>query len=287
MSFSRTLSFVRFEHTVFALPLVYAGAVLGTRAWPSPALALLILTAAAGARTFAMALNRLIDAEIDARNPRTAGRELPSGRMTRGQGAVVAAAGAAAYLAAAAAISRECLELSPVPLAVFAGYPFLKRFTVLSHLGLGVADALGPLGAWVAARSAAGLPLFADATGLWCLALFATLWIAGFDVIYATQDEAVDRAQGLHALPAVLGREDALWVAGALHFLAGGCLGCLFVAELSGPWPLLLLVAIAALLILEHERAEDVEFAFFWSNAAVSLLVFAFVAAGVFLGNPS
>lgn len=233
-----------------------------------------------------MALNRIIDAAADARNPRTAMRELPRGTLTLREAWSVAATGAAAYFAAAGLISSLCLLLSPIPLVVFALYPYLKRFTSLAHLGVGVADALGPLGAWVAVRSAAGAPVLEDAGGLWLLAAFAVLWITGFDVIYATLDEAFDRQEGLHSLPALLGKEDALRVSGALHFLAAACLGFLYVSEFAGPAPLFLLVAIVALLLYEHERIHDVHFAFFTANAGVSFLVLAFVLAGVFLPEP-
>ncbi|MEK7767872.1 MAG: UbiA-like polyprenyltransferase, partial [bacterium] len=220
----RYFSFVRFEHTVFALPLILAGALLGQDGRPPIRVLLWIVVAAAGARTCAMALNRLIDASLDARNPRTVDRELPSGRMTPRAGWAVAAAGTAVYLGAAAALGRVCLQLAPVPLVVFAAYPYLKRFTPLAHLGVGIADALGPLGAWAAVRAAAGAPLLADAEPLWLLVGFTVLWIAGFDVIYATLDETFDRRAGLHSLPAWLGAANALRVSGLLHAAAGGAL---------------------------------------------------------------
>lgn len=280
------VSFVRFEHTVFALPLIYAGAILATRSLPPVPLALLILAAAAGARTCAMALNRIIDAKADARNPRTANRELPAGRMTGAQAWAVAAGGAAVLGIAAAFISRICLILAPVPIVAFVVYPYLKRFTPFAHLGVGVADALGPAGAWAAARSAAGQPILADAQGLWFLCAFTTLWIAGFDVIYATQDEAFDRQEGLKSIPAWLGRAQALAVSGGLHFAAAVFLGFLYQSELTGPVALFFLFAIAALLFAEHERPEDINFAFFWANAGVSLLVLGLVMSGVLLPEP-
>lgn len=279
----RYLSFVRFEHTVFALPLIAAGAILATRSLPSARLAGLMLVAAAGARTCAMALNRIIDAGVDARNPRTAGRELPAGRMTHGEAWGVAAGGAVALAVAAGLMSRLCLVLTPVPLIAFVVYPYLKRVTPFAHLGVGLADALGPAGAWVAARSAAGAPVFADADALWFLFAFTALWIAGFDVIYGTQDEVFDRAEGLRSLPAWLGKTAALRVSGGLHFAAAVALGFLYQADLTGPVALFLLFAIVALLFAEHERPDDVQFAFFWANAGVSLLVLGFVLTGVLL----
>lgn len=283
------LSFVRFEHTIFALPLVFAAALLAA-AGPTPAearvprplLALLILIAAGGARTCAMALNRVLDRDLDARNPRTANREIPAGRMSVREGWGVALAGAAVLVVAAGAISRLCLVLAPLPVIAFVIYPLLKRVTPLAHLGVGVADALGPAGAWVAVRSAAGQPVFSEAGPLWWLLGFTVLWIMGFDVIYALQDLEVDRKEGLHSLPAALGREGALTVSAALHFLAGGCLGCLYIDALAGPWALCCLIAIAGLLLAEHERPDDAQFAFFWANAGVSLLLFGMVALGLF-----
>ncbi len=279
---ARFFSFVRFEHTIFALPLVFAAVLLAGNGLPTPRVALLVLMAAAGARTCAMALNRIVDRESDARNPRTAGRELPAGRMTLRQGWAVAGAGAVALIVAAAALSRTCLLLAPVPVIVFAVYPILKRVTPFAHFGVGVADALGPAGGWVAARSTAGRPVLTDAEPLWWLLAFTILWIAGFDVIYATQDEAFDRETGLHSFPAWMGRERALRASGGLHFLAGGCLGCFYITGLAGPWALACVAGIAALLLAEHERPDDLSFAFFWANAGVSLLLFAAVACGVF-----
>jgi 4-hydroxybenzoate polyprenyltransferase len=279
----RLLAFVRFEHTIFALPLIYAGAVLAVRALPSPRLAGLLLIAAVGARTCAMALNRIVDRDLDAANPRTRDRELPAGRLSLAAAWAVAVAGAAALALAAAAISPLCLALAPIPVAVFAVYPFLKRWTALAHVGVGIADALGPAGAWVAVRSAAGQPVFADAGGLWYLLAFTVLWIAGFDVIYATQDEAHDRAAGLRSIPARVGRDRALAVSGLLHAAAAACLAFLWQSELNGPWALLALAGIVVLLIAEHERPDDLAFAFFQANAGVSVLVLALVGCGVLL----
>lgn len=284
---TRWFSFVRFEHTVFALPLVFAGAILSTRSLPSLKLAMLILVAAAGARTCAMALNRILDRDLDAVNPRTRDRELPAGKMSVGSAWGIAVAGGIALTVSAAAISRLCLLLVPIPILVFVLYPYLKRFTPLCHFGVGIADALGPGGAWVAARSAAGLPVFAESQGLWYLLAFTVLWIAGFDVIYATQDEAHDRASGIRSLPAALGRDRALAVSGMLHAAAAACLAFLWQGELNGPWALLALAGIFLLLIAEHERPDDIAFAFFWANAGVSLLVLVLVGAGILLPGDS
>ena len=228
-----------------------------------------------------MALNRIVDAEIDRRNPRTAGRELPRGAMTKREAWGVALGGALAYMVAAALLSPLCLKLSPIPLAVFVLYPYLKRFTVLSHLAVGLADALGPAGAWVAARSAAGSPVLEDAGALWLLSAFSALWIAGFDIIYPLQDEDYDRRESLHSLPARHGRDTALLLSGALHFAAAACLAFIYVSELANLPALVPLVLISSLLLAEHERVDDIRFSFFIANAGVSILVLALVIAGI------
>ncbi len=280
---SNYLNFVRFEHTVFALPLILASAILAEERVPGAGVLALIVVAAAGARTCAMALNRLIDAKIDALNPRTANRELPAGKMGLREAWGLLLAASAVYLTAAAALGRTCLYLSPIPLAVFALYPYMKRITVLSHFGVGAADAMGPLGAWVAVRCAAGRPILDEPAPLIYFSLFAFLWISGFDIIYATQDEDFDRSFGLHSLPARLGRDDALKISGLLHFLAAACLGFIYMLEFAGPFPLLVLAAIILMLVLEHARIDDIRFAFFTANAAIGALTLAFIAAGLFV----
>src|SRR6266404_4779123 len=206
--------FVKVEHTLFSLPLLFSGAVLAAGRLPSWRLSVLIVLAGAGARTTAFAFNRVIDRHIDRLNPRTSGRELPAGKMTLAEAWGVGLFGAAVYVAAAWAIAPICLYLSPIPLAVFIGYPYLKRFTPWAHLGIGAADALAPLGGWMAAKqSFAGV-----GPALW-LGAFTFFWVSGFDVIYATMDEDFDRAHGLHSLPARYGRRRALQISAVLHGL--------------------------------------------------------------------
>ena len=269
--------FVRFAHTLFSLPLVIAGMLIAARGWPGWRLFLLCLAAAAGARTTALALNRIIDRHIDARNPRTAVRELPRGRMSLGQAFVVTALGLAVYGAAAAALGRVVLLLSPVPLLVFAGYPYLKRFTPLCHFGVGLGLALSPLGGWVGvAGSLRGLGAILP------LGLFGLFWVAGFDVIYATLDEEFDRACGIHSLPAALGREGALRISFWLHLLAVLALLSLWWVNGWSRWCLLPLAPAAFLLYLEQRLSRHVELAFFRINILVGFAVLAFVATGVF-----
>ncbi len=270
------LSFVKFEHTLFSLPLLVAGAVLAARGLPAAAPLAWILVAGTGARTLAMALNRILDRAIDARNPRTAGRELPAGRMTTGAAWGVAAGGLALFYLAVLNLPPLCLKLSPVPLAIFVVYPLLKRVTPLAHFGVGAALAFGPIGAWVAVTDRV-LPLGA----VHWLALFTWLWVAGFDVIYATLDEEFDRREGLHSLPAALGRSRALAAAAAIHAGAFAALAVMTARHLHGVAAWALLAAVGALLAWEHRSAHAVDFAFFRINLVVGFLVLALVWFGV------
>jgi 4-hydroxybenzoate polyprenyltransferase len=270
------LDFVKFEHTLFSLPLLVAGAFLGAGGPPDAMVLAWVLVAGTGARTLAMALNRILDAELDARNPRTATRELPSGRMTRAQAWAVAAAGLATFYAAVLQLPPLCLALSPIPLAIFVIYPLLKRFTPLAHFGVGAALAFGPIGASVAVRNA-----FLPLGSAHLLALFTLLWVAGFDVVYATLDEESDRREGVHSLPAALGRRAALRVAGGLHVAAWIALAWLTLRHLSTPPAQVLLAAVGMLLILEHRQVRRVDFAFFRVNAVLGFVVLALVWTGL------
>lgn len=269
--------FVKLEHAVFSLPLIYAGALLTPRAVLNARLAVLILLAAIGGRIMAMGLNRIIDAEIDARNPRTRGRELPRGAMQRGEAWGIVALAGLLYVASAWAIAPICLQLSPIPVVLFVIYPYLKRFTSFSHLGLGLAWSMAPLGGWLAAsRSLSG---FSEIVWLW---LFSILWVTGFDIIYATMDEAFDREAGLRSLPARMGKRPALRVAAILHAAAFLSLVALLRGSLHpSPLALVWLAAIGALFIWQHAVASRrPAFAFFQLNGALGFLVFGFVASG-------
>ncbi len=212
----RLLNFVKVEHTVFSLPLLFAGAWIGAGGrMPAPRALLLVALAGLGARTLGMAMNRILDRRLDRLNPRTAGRELPSGGMTVLQAWAVAGAGLLVYGLACAALGPLCLRLSPLPAAVLVGYSLLKRFTPLCHFGVGVALALGPLCACVAVTGRAA----ADPAIL-LLAAFTFLWISGFDIVYALQDLEADRRNGVHSLPAALGSRGAQVVAALVHALA-------------------------------------------------------------------
>lgn len=273
---ARTYSrFVKIEHTLFSFPLLLSGALLadGSLTWR---VLLLILLAGTGARTAALGLNRLLDRAIDGHNPRTANRELPSGKMTPLEAGLVTGAGTLLYLVAAYLISPKCLLFSPIPLAIFVIYPLMKRFTMWAHLGVGAALAMGPLGAWYAVQLD-----FDEYSRIVLICLFTLFWVAGFDIIYATMDEDFDRRHGLHSLPGRLGSRRALSIAMAFHVTAFVLLCILYRASMSGVGALVLLIGIGVLLALEHYRVSDVELAFFKINAVIGFVVLAFVAAGV------
>ena len=269
--------FVRFEHTLFSLPLLFAGVLLGAgRLDISPMLLALVLLAGTGARTAALSLNRIIDRRIDAANPRTASRELPRGEMRLAEAWALTVAGAVLYAAAAWWISPVCLALAPVPLAVFTAYPYLKRWTPWCHLGVGLGLAMAPLGGWFAARLT-----FDDVGPALLLAFFTLTWVAGFDVIYSTLDEAFDRERGIHSLPARYGRETALRIARGLHVVGWTALAALVFWRLAWPLALAPLLVVGALLAWEHARARDIDLAFFRINVWVGFAALATVAAGV------
>ena len=268
-------SFVKIEHTLFTLPLIYGGLLLGVRQAPSADLLALVLFAAVGARTAAFALNRIIDRKIDRRNPRTAARELPSGRMTLGQALVVLAAGSGLYLGSAAMISSFCLILSPIPLVIFVVYPFMKRFTALAHFGVGLGMSMAPLGGWFA-----GSPSFNHLLPAVLLCLFTILWGTGFDIIYATLDEEFDRKENLYSFVSRFGKAKALLYSGLLHLAGFACLVCLFFTTIRTWFALPFLLLTGFLLWLEQRKAANVELAFFRINAGLGFVVFAMIVMG-------
>ncbi|MEP7028615.1 MAG: UbiA-like polyprenyltransferase [Candidatus Eisenbacteria bacterium] len=268
--------FVKIEHALFSLPLILAGALLAAPGgFALPVLGWIAL-AATGARTAALALNRLLDRAIDARNPRTRSRELPSGVMTLKEGWGVAFLGAAVYGLAAWRLNSLCLLLSPIPLVVFAVYPLLKRVTPLCHFGVGAALALSPLGGYLAVSPDLGRA-FADA-GL--LALFTLGWVAGFDIIYATLDVDFDRASGVHSLPAALGAPRALYVSLVCHSLAFAALTGWALVRWPSPWVAGALALVGAGLAWQQKSAENVDLAFFRINAGLGFAVLLVVIAG-------
>jgi len=254
---------------------VYAGAFLAKGFSVTLKEHLLILLAAAGARSTAFALNRIIDARIDALNPRTATRELPAGRMKVAEAWRFAFVSALVYVAAAAMLNRWCLILSPIPLAIFVIYPYMKRFTSLAHFGLGAASACAPLGGWMAVTGS-----FSGCGPSVLLGLFSFFWVSGFDVIYAVGDEDFDRKQNLHSLVVSLGKAKALLVSSLLHVLGFASLAALMLWQFPNLWSAALLVAAGLLLVWQHRVTENIELAFFKINAAVGFVVLGMVAFG-------
>jgi 4-hydroxybenzoate polyprenyltransferase len=275
----RFASLVKIEHTVFALPFAYVGAFLAVDAVPSAHDLVWITVAMVGARSLAMALNRLIDAEIDARNPRTAGRELPAGRLTRAQVVAFCLASLAVFLVAVWQLDPICRWLWPIPVAGFVIYPYLKRVTWLAHLWLGAVDALAPMGAWVAIRG--DLPWQA-----WALGGAVAAWVAGFDLFYSLFDLEIDRAQGLHSWATRWGERGVFRGARVLHLLTVWLLAAVGAGLDVGLLYWLGVAVVAGLLSYEHSlvRPGDLrrlDAAFFTMNGVISVTFFAFVLADV------
>jgi 4-hydroxybenzoate polyprenyltransferase len=282
-------SFVRFEHTLFSLPLILTGVFTA----PGPAMSgarwLLTALAAVGARTAAMSLNRLIDRQMDARNPRTQVRELPAGRMRLAEAIGLLAAALLVYLAACFALGPWYVRVSPVPIAVFAIYPYLKRYTPLCHVGVGASMGLALLAGYAAAHPDLGSP----GPALWLFG-FALCWGTGFDIIYATLDEDFDRANGVHSMVAWLGRKRAMNVSRALHLgaaaaIAAGVWGVLGrVSTPASGWLVVAGVLFATVLVLLHLEqlwAERVNLAFFKINVWVGFALLAMVLAARMAGG--
>jgi 4-hydroxybenzoate polyprenyltransferase len=253
--------------------------VLAAGGWPGWWAVGWVTAAMAGARTCAMATNRVADRFIDARNPRTAGRHLPAGTLSVGELRLLAAAGAALMFVAAGMLNALCLTLAPLALVFLVGYSYTKRFTWLSHWILGFTDGIAAAGGWIAVRGTFDAP----ALVLW----FAlTVWIAGFDLIYACQDVDVDRAQGLHSVPARFGVAAALATARVSHALTAAALALLGGLAALGPWYWAGWVAVVALLVYEHSLVSPrdlsrLDVSFFNVNGYIALIVLAAVVLGL------
>lgn len=277
---------IKFEHSIFALPFAMTGALLAWRedGFSRPGLWTRlgwIVLAMVAARSVAMAFNRVLDADIDARNPRTRSRHLPAGLLSRRFAWGFIALWGLVFLFAARELNPLCLKLAPVALAIVMFYSFTKRFTALSHLVLGFSLGIAPAAAWIAMRG--GL----DPRILWLTAA-VTLWTAGFDVIYSCQDYAFDVRTGLYSIPQRFGIAGALWIARALHAGMLMCLLALVHAFALGAVALAGVAAVGALLAWEHRlvRAGDlsrIDAAFFTMNGYVSVIFFVFWAAEIFL----
>ena len=277
----RFASLVKVEHTVFALPFAYIGALLSVNAVPSAHDLVWITVAMVGARSLAMGINRVADAEIDARNPRTASRELPAGLLSRAQVVGFCAIAFAVYLLACFQLDPLVRWLWPIPLVGFVVYPYLKRFTWLSHIWLGVVDGLAPVGAWVAITGQ--LPWEA-----WALGGAVATWIAGFDLFYSLFDREVDLEQGLHSVAARFGAGGVFRGARILHVTTVLLLIAVGLGLHLGWFYWVGVVVVAALLAYEHSlvRPDDLrrlDAAFFTVNGVISVVYLAFVLAEVTL----
>ncbi|NLG65592.1 MAG: UbiA family prenyltransferase [Actinobacteria bacterium] len=273
---------IKIEHSVYALPFAYAGAFLAAGGWPTAGQVIWITVAMVGARSAAMALNRLIDAGIDARNPRTAGRELPAGRLGRREVAVFTLVSVALLVIAAFNLSEPCRYLWPIPLAAFVVYPYTKRFTWFCHYFLGLTLGLAPAAAWVAVTGSVTLEA-------WLLFFAVGVWVGGFDVLYAVFDLEFDRKQGLHSLPVAIGERGSLVVAALSHVATVALLAA--VGYLAGlEWVYWAgLAACAGLLCWPHvdiarRGLREVGMGFMSVNGAVGLLYGGVVVLATVLG---
>lgn len=275
------LDLIKFSHTIFALPFAFMGAILAARGVPAPPTLLWIVLAMVGARSGAMAMNRLADQEIDARNPRTRERALPKGLVRRGEVILLMLGSFALFLFAAARLNPLCLKLAPFAMAVLILYSYTKRFTFLSHLILGLALAMAPLGAWIAVTGeVAAAPVV--------LGLAVLFWVAGFDILYAMADIDFDRASGLYSIPARFGVAGGMAISRTLHALT--LLLLLLLIFLSGLRSFYLAGVLLAsgFLVYEHlllirYGLKRLDAAFFTANGLLSITLFCFTLLDVLL----
>ena len=273
---------IKFEHSIFAMPFALTGALLAWRSLnfnvDTPALKFLyIVLAMIGARSAAMTFNRILDAKIDAKNPRTAMRHIPSGQLSQRFAWGFLIASSALFFLASALLNPLCLMLSPVALAIVLFYSYTKRFTSFAHLVLGLSLGIAPSAAWIAVTGTLNYPI-----GF--LSLAVMLWTAGFDIIYACQDTDFDRREGLFSIPARLGIPTALNLSRLFHVFTLISLTALSQSLSLSPWPVL---PVAALLIYEHSlvKANDlskVDMAFFTVNGFIGMTYFASMAIEVY-----
>lgn len=277
------LEMIRYEHTIFALPFAYLGMVLASRGLPTLAQFIWITVAMAAARTAAMSLNRYADRLIDARNPRTAKRPIQMGRISANTVLLFAVLSLAVVGFAAWQLNRLVFFLFPGAVVFVAGYSYTKRLTALCHFILGFTDGLAPMGAWAAITGS----LFTRTDfPAWLLMGTVTVWIGGFDILYALQDVAVDRREGLHSIPAWLGIPAALWIARLCHLVTVGLLIAVGVLSSLG-WPYWVgVVTVAGLLLYEHSLVSPADLsrlnlAFFNVNGYISVTIFAATLAAL------
>ena len=276
-----TLEMIKWEHSVFALPFALTGAVLAANGgWPSGRTLLLIVICMVAARSAAMAFNRLVDAKIDAANPRTAMRALPAGQLSQGFVLGFTVLASAVFLLSAAMLNRLTLELAPLALAVVLLYSLMKRVTRWSHVVLGLALGIAPAAAWIAVRGSLSPRIIV-------LTAIVILWVGGFDLLYACQDFAHDRAVGLNSVPQAFGLEAAFWIARVMHV---GMVCLLFwFAHLFGLGTIAMVgfIVVSGLLGYEHaivspQDLRRMNAAFFMLNGIISVVFFVAVAVDVF-----
>jgi 4-hydroxybenzoate polyprenyltransferase len=275
------LSFVRFSHSVFALPFALAGVLLASRHVAIRVSSLVwVLVAMVAARSAAMGFNRLVDARMDALNPRTSSRELPRGAMSGREATIFVVAASALFVAAAWQLNPLCLALSPVALAIVFWYSLAKRFTTWTQLFLGLAMAVAPVGGWLAVGGRSGWEP-------WLLALAIGTWVGGFDVLYACQDLDFDRAHGLRSIPVRFGISASLLISRALHIVAIACFASLPLVTPLGPAYLVGVAVVAALLVYEQSlvRADDLSQVkrAFDLNGYVGILYLLVLAASIYV----
>lgn len=275
---------IKFEHTLFALPFAFLGAVLAADGLPTLWQILWITVAMFGARSAAMTFNRIIDRRFDAENPRTANRELPSGKLSVSFAWAFFLVSVALFLFASYSLNRLTFLLSPIALLSVLGYSYAKRFTSFAHLILGWALAISPTAAWIAVRGAidSEIPLL--------LSLLVMMWTAGFDVMYACQDYEYDKKAGLRSIPARFGIKNSLRIARLFHFQAFIVLILLYLVTGLGWLALVGVFAVGGLLIYQHTLVKPNDLskmnaAFFTTNAFVSIILFATFGGAVFLGK--
>lgn len=275
---------IKFEHTLFALPFAFLGAILAANGLPTLWQILWITLAMVGARSAAMTFNRIADKNIDAANPRTAGRELPAGKLSPQFAWMFFLASIALFLLSAFMLNWLALALSPVALLFALGYSYAKRFTSFAHVILGIALAISPSAAWIAVRGAldSEVPLL--------LSLLVMMWTAGFDVLYACQDFEYDRRVGLRSIPAKFGIANSLWIARLFHFQAFLVLLFLYLVTELGWLALAGVIAVGLLLIYQHTLVKPNDLsrlnaAFFTTNAFVSVILLVTFGGAVFLSK--
>ena len=275
---------IKFEHTLFALPFAFLGAILAANGLPTWQQVFWITVAMVAARSAAMTFNRIVDRDIDAQNPRTANRELPSGKLSIGFAWGFLYVSIAVFLVASYSLNWLTFVLSPVALVCVLGYSYAKRFTSFAHLLLGLALAIAPSAAWIAVRGSLRdeVPIL--------LSIFVLMWTAGFDVLYACQDVDFDRKANLRSIPARFGISNALWISRLFYLQAFIALVLLYFATGLGWLALVGVIAVGALLIYQHTiiRADDLSrmnAAFFTTNAFVSVILLVTFGGAVFAGN--